>query len=1309
MGIFLISDLSFANVKSRISETLANSNLTFKSGRNQVGPVNCAVIGDSREEILSGLQIALSQMERGDASGEETKGVFFQRNPFGSSSLAFLFPGQGSQHVQMLMTLRNRFAHFNETALEYDRIWQHLTGSSLLEIIDDDSRDDALKRLSDTRMAQPSIGLLSAALAATFVGKNVVPAYVVGHSYGELPALWHGGAFDTRTLFVLSKKRGELMAKADELAPGAMLAVIDEKKTAQKLLTGISDVAVLASHNAPRQFVVSGKKQAIDEVMERAAKEGVKVRRLNTSAAFHSPLMEAVTGKWSEELVKASIAVPAENRVQSTVSGHFYSRGVEEVRDLLHKQFCHPVLWVESIENLYAKGARIFLEVGPNSILSGLTRQTLGEKQFLTLTSDPGKHNPSQHLERLVASLAGHGIVPDWNYVDLESLPAGAGVQIDSRRGEAGLPPIELDDAMGQGEPRPRPTCTPSNNNDNVLIGTSFFETNRSVVEAFFDEQQVLADHCLPLDNASRKQVLEELLQSNQLIIRKFLEAQTVGARALLSPLNQVGTVTVGGVEPDSTVVLPQVPVVQVAPPAENKSLNTEPKAELEQWLCKAIADVTGFLPDTITLKSDLSADLGLDSITTLEVYFKLVKAFPHLEGLGELVRNCRTVGDVVSVLVQKDRPNSSMSQNEEAAQPRALETAKKESSRELRSVNRSALEECLISITAVEASVPKGQVSLTASLGEDLGLDLFIQGEIIEQYLKEFPSLIVAGEHLRGLSTLEEIVDFSLSILQSELSPVGENNACASLSVVERFLPKRVSMEQSSGVLPQRVLLVSLELPSLANTFGECSEMFSSATKLVLCQDGWKLSSGDEPRIRLDDEETLTTWLKKEHQFGLEALVFVCPISEVRAAKDDEIDSWTRGVNLAGTGLFVLAKSIDNAGIRPQFCGILGSQQSSASYTAARGIARGLAHEWSDCRVRTVWLDHNSGEVSKEQALKTLCIGDGDRDVMLSAAGATTLSLVKSARPSPESSAIVLSPEAPVLLIGGGDGITAQMGIGLARRFQCPIVATGRTAFPSSVNVCTLDEVTMTRAIREKAERKYQGESPFIIAAHVQKELRRVRRMRAIQGTRERITSVGSEFHYFQADASNLEQMESVIADVHREIGPIQGVILGAGILEDALLKEKKLDSFRRVLETKSNSAFLSYKLLRNEPLKFAFLLSSIVSYTGNSGQVDYIAGNEIVNQIAHLWNEEVPYPVRALLWSVWSETGLAPSYLRSEIDLKGLGGIGNEDGVAAFLDELAFADADQAKVILSSFGVLRSLCKGMDNDSSEKAMVGR
>ncbi|HFQ89039.1 MAG TPA: SDR family oxidoreductase, partial [Desulfobulbus sp.] len=153
---------------------------------------------------------------------------------------------------------------------------------------------------------------------------------------------------------------------------------------------------------------------------------------------------------------------------------------------------------------------------------------------------------------------------------------------------------------------------------------------------------------------------------------------------------------------------------------------------------------------------------------------------------------------------------------------------------------------------------------------------------------------------------------------------------------------------------------------------------------------------------------------------------------------------------------------------------------------------------------------------------------------------------------------------------------------------------------------------------------------------------------------------------------------------DLYAEFGRIDGVIHGAGIIEDKLLVDKSPDSFARVVATKADSVFLLSRHLRPQSLKFLVLFSSVAGRFGNPGQCDYTAANEIVNKMARFLDARWPCRVVSVNWGPWAREGMVSPALERQFAERGVRLIDPEQGVAALLAEIAGGGRGEVEVIL-------------------------
>ncbi|MBL4850505.1 MAG: SDR family NAD(P)-dependent oxidoreductase, partial [Planctomycetes bacterium] len=280
------------------------------------------------------------------------------------------------------------------------------------------------------------------------------------------------------------------------------------------------------------------------------------------------------------------------------------------------------------------------------------------------------------------------------------------------------------------------------------------------------------------------------------------------------------------------------------------------------------------------------------------------------------------------------------------------------------------------------------------------------------------------------------------------------------------------------------------------------------------------------------------------------------------------------------------------------------------------------------------------------------------------------------------------LGPGSVVILSGGGAGITAELGVGLAERHAVHVVALGRTTAPTEFPHPDLplgEEVELKRRIYRELDALGEA-TPQAIAARFSV----VSRQRSIADTRARVEAAGGRFSYRAVDVSDPAALAEVLAELKAELGPIVGLVHGAGLTADDMIGRKTPAQVRRVLGVKAVSLFGFYEALAQEPLQFVVLLSSLTAHVGRAGQTDYDAANETLNASAEAWRREADYPVRSLLWSVWSEAGLARGGLVRQMEAMGLTGITTRAGVRSFLDELERGDPGRDWILFSTQSTL-------------------
>ncbi|MBN1560513.1 ACP S-malonyltransferase [candidate division KSB1 bacterium] len=231
--------------------------------------------------------------------------------------------------------------------------------------------------LSQTAKTQPALFVHSYVVCELLRKRGIAPSMVAGHSLGEYSSLAAAEVLNFDQTLKLVKLRGQLMQNAGEKVKGAMAAIIGlDYLAVHNICQRASRRALvdLANFNSPDQIVISGTVNGVELAMSMAQNAGAKrAVRLNVSGAFHSPLMRPVIDEFLEELAKVEFSRPSVP-VFSNVTGQ-PTMNPAEIKMFLGKQLLSPVLWTETIKHMVQGGGNAFLEVGPGTVLTGLSRK----------------------------------------------------------------------------------------------------------------------------------------------------------------------------------------------------------------------------------------------------------------------------------------------------------------------------------------------------------------------------------------------------------------------------------------------------------------------------------------------------------------------------------------------------------------------------------------------------------------------------------------------------------------------------------------------------------------------------------------------------------------------------------------------------------------------------------------------------------------------------------------------------------------------------------------------------------------------
>ncbi len=279
---------------------------------------------------------------------------------------AFVFPGQASQYVGMGMDLWEKSHEVRDI---------FATASDICGLnIEKICFEGPIEVLNETINLQPALATVEISMFFALRHIGIEPDVLAGHSLGEYPALYAANVLSLEDTFRIVKERARLMHEASEKYPGGMLAILrlDIEKV-REILRDYS--AELANYNSPKQIVVSGRLEELEEIKKRVNTVGGKGIILNVSGPWHSSFMKEAKRAFSDFLEGIEFRpprIPIFFNVTASVENE-----PEKIKTLMCQQLCSPVLWCEEVKNMYTQGVKRFIEVGPKKVLCGLIERIL--------------------------------------------------------------------------------------------------------------------------------------------------------------------------------------------------------------------------------------------------------------------------------------------------------------------------------------------------------------------------------------------------------------------------------------------------------------------------------------------------------------------------------------------------------------------------------------------------------------------------------------------------------------------------------------------------------------------------------------------------------------------------------------------------------------------------------------------------------------------------------------------------------------------------------------------------------------------
>ncbi|MEV4151868.1 SDR family NAD(P)-dependent oxidoreductase [Nocardia salmonicida] len=320
------------------------------------------------------------------------RGIVFRRRALPDLQIGALFAGQGSQYVDMGLaavlnnpTVATAFDEANAVFADAARPPAAVVFPP--PVFDPELRNAQEATLRRTEFAQPAIAALSVGQYRFLSERGLTCAGFMGHSFGELTALWAVDSLDTADYFTLARARGAAMAIDTDTDAGTMAAVQADREQVSAILADHPDVSV-CNHNAPDQVVVGGGTAAVAEFVAAGRARGLTVRELSVAGAFHTRYVAHAVEPFKAAVKSVGIRAPKAKIYANSRDAEYGSR-VATNRRVLTEQLLETVEFVAGLRAMQADGCNVFVEFGPKATLTSLVRRTLGA-EVIALSTDQG-------------------------------------------------------------------------------------------------------------------------------------------------------------------------------------------------------------------------------------------------------------------------------------------------------------------------------------------------------------------------------------------------------------------------------------------------------------------------------------------------------------------------------------------------------------------------------------------------------------------------------------------------------------------------------------------------------------------------------------------------------------------------------------------------------------------------------------------------------------------------------------------------------------------------------------------------------
>ncbi|MCP4129671.1 MAG: SDR family NAD(P)-dependent oxidoreductase [bacterium] len=1202
----------------------------WKNADNDKKLFRAGIIASSLKDLEKDLEL----LEDMISSNPPSKGQYIKNrentiwigNQVKNAKVGFLFPGQGSQKLNMTRCLIERFHWAQSIAEKVSLAFEKNGIENLLEkiyrpvdkLIDKQTTDTWFKELSTVDTAQASV-LLSSLIWFEYLKRlKIKPSAVGGHSQGELMAFYSAGAFTREELIDFSAIRGKSMASVS--VHGSMVSLKCSLQAVEELLQDIKSYATIANINKPDQVIVSGTIEGVNEVIESAKKKQITTFLLPVSGAFHSKLMEEVSGIILEKATIPKTLKKLKYPLFSSMTGNTIDEGTD-----LHRHFADQVasrVEFVSMANSMLQECDILLEVGIGEVLSHLTSSFLPGKPCFPVENTV---NNDGAFNRVLAVLFVNGISFNWQEIYKNRLvrpfsPASEKEFITN--------PVERPLFVKKGA-----AIFSQGNNDLVddvassldLPGNALSEylsrrrgfisrVMSDIIKADMDTvsgDYEIEDRDIVISNHEKQHEnensIEAILQELAAGLTGFEKENLTSDLRLLDDLN-LDSIKAGELVAQTAKALNISEEIDMAR-FSNSSFREIAKAfqeyagaapkdpgNIKEVLFDIVSRLTGFEKENLTSDLRLLDDLNLDSIKAGELVAQSAKALNIPEEIDMARFSNSSLREIAKAFQEYAGPGPKVSGN---------------------------INELLFDTVTRLTGFDKENLTSDLRLLDDLNLDSIKTGELINGLAKTLNINKEIDTSQFVNSSLHEI----MKILESYTN--GKNIKAPSSAIkidaksgeswVRNFVMKyieknRTSFENkddSAAWSEEKVVIVSeKESGSLNKGFSR----YGAAVEFALFN-------------ALDPENIHSKNYSEKH---IVAIVpeFLNHGSPWEAALKDHIHILYKLVRFVKSGIKSLTVVQLNNRLPEEENAAHGTGTASVSSFAAS-----LHHENPGLKIRIInFSPMLRNTILAEAVINELTLLDTFVSVAYNKDSKRYTSVpILQGQTGYKKRQKSFDPGDLLLVTGGAKGITAECALALAKKTGVAMALLGSSPHPGDADP-------------EENE---------------------------IAATLKRFHSNSLECRYYQCNITDPEMLEEVSATIRKEMGIVSGIIHGAGINKPRLAGQASLEDALQEVSPKLQGALNLCKIYSRSDLKLFAAFSSIIGVTGMPGNAWYAFSNEALNTVLKEFKDKnAGTDIIALAYAVWGEVGMGHKMGSTHsLARMGIGSIPTEEGVNRFL----------------------------------------